>query len=1046
MTRCLREETALALVQGELASVDAVAARTHVDTCEPCRQVLAALARMPTITRLPPGRETTEAPLRVADRYELGGVLGAGGMGIVFEARDTKLARIVALKRVKHDHDDAQDRLVREALAMAQLSHPSVVSVFDAGIADGAAYVAMEYVAGETLRGWLAKPRSWREVTALFVEAARGLEAAHAAGIVHGDFKPDNVLVDAHGRARVADFGMARTISEAHRELGGTPAYMAPELLDGAPASAASDQYAWAISLHEALHGVRPSASTVIGKRAARASAATTAKRGGAIAVARGRVPTAVARIVARGIALEPAERFGSMAEAAAALAAVPRRRARTITAAVIASAALGSAGVAWVARGGDELPTCSDGTQELAAVWSPERAAQLKAKLAASGRAELGESVVSTLNAYGERWRIARKAACEATRAGEQSGELLDRKIWCFDQRRESLREVIGVVDALQPTELDNAMPTVLGLPGLDRCSDRGALLVQPKLPASADARRELRALEAELERAHAEANAGRSENGRKHYHNVIAGAQRIAWPPLEAEAWMWLGHFEIKRNNIKVGDDALAKAIDAASRAKDDRLVADTLIKMLVAVLMTTVQTAEAERMIKLADAAVTRAGDDPQLRSEFHQAAGHLLYLRHQRAEGEKHFDKALAILEKLPGDQRDPIARLRISRATEAIQEMNLLRAMAELDKAHVAIGDPVERSPNAGLYLMTLCMARMFLQQHDKALPDCTRARDIFAERVGPDHPDTAAAEGNLGTILLRQGRGAEALKQLERSFTITLAAYGAAHPTTIMARGNLADAYGQLGQHAKARDHWKEVLVAREQALGKDHPKVAEAMQRLAGSEIETGNREGGVKLLEASLPVLEKHLGRTDDAVVAGINALAMAYTGMGRRKDAVATFERAKALLIERGSPDDPNVGLITYNIAEIGREDGQLARALAQYDEVARIWSKGLPPTHALFGHLHTARGETLLALKRAADAIEPLELALPIRTAAGDAVATAWTELVLAEALLGAKRDRARARTLVESAIKHLDAGGPPGDQHRARAEKLRKQAR
>jgi tetratricopeptide (TPR) repeat protein len=258
--------------------------------------------------------------------------------------------------------------------------------------------------------------------------------------------------------------------------------------------------------------------------------------------------------------------------------------------------------------------------------------------------------------------------------------------------------------------------------------------LLAQPPLPESVDARRTLRTLEADLARAHAEANAGRFDAARTRYQHVVAGAAQLRWAPLEAQAHMSIGELELKLGRNKAGDDALANAIDAASRAKDDRLVADTLIKMLVAVMVTTVQTSEAERMIRLADAAVTRAGDDPFLRAEFHAAAGHMLYLRHDRVHGAEHYERAIVIYERLPGDFSDPIARLRTARAAEAIDDNNLPRAVEELAKARAAIGEPLGDSTTASNYLNTSCMAQMFLQQHEQALAECTRARDLFAAR------------------------------------------------------------------------------------------------------------------------------------------------------------------------------------------------------------------------------------------------------------------------------------------------------------------------
>ncbi|MBE7454501.1 MAG: serine/threonine protein kinase, partial [Kofleriaceae bacterium] len=198
------------------------------------------------------------APLRVG-RFELRGRLGHGAMGTVWAAVDPELDREVAIKVLFGDDRDAA-RLRREAQAMARLRHPNVVAVYEVGTWREVPFVAMERVDGPTLRGWMSETRTVQEVLAVFEGAGRGLAAAHAAGLVHGDFKPDNVLVDAAGAARVADFGLARAGGESAppatagptvatgpaatatqaTALGGTPAYMAPELWRGEPATARS--------------------------------------------------------------------------------------------------------------------------------------------------------------------------------------------------------------------------------------------------------------------------------------------------------------------------------------------------------------------------------------------------------------------------------------------------------------------------------------------------------------------------------------------------------------------------------------------------------------------------------------------------------------------------------------------------------------------------------------------------------------------------------------------------------------------------------------
>ena len=201
-------------------------------------------------------------------RYRLGERLGAGGMGMVFEARDTSLDRPVALKLLRpgYEMDAAAERLQREARAMARLSHPNVVTVFDVGIHEGAVFVAMEKVDGDTLRGWLREPRPTADVIDMLDQAALGLAAAHEADLVHRDFKPENVMVGTDGRVRVLDFGLAKPTDDRSTQdlltqtgtMLGTPRYMAPELFRGEDAHAGSDQFALGVVFYEALYGMHP--------------------------------------------------------------------------------------------------------------------------------------------------------------------------------------------------------------------------------------------------------------------------------------------------------------------------------------------------------------------------------------------------------------------------------------------------------------------------------------------------------------------------------------------------------------------------------------------------------------------------------------------------------------------------------------------------------------------------------------------------------------------------------------------------------------------
>jgi serine/threonine protein kinase len=271
-------------------------------------------------------------PVRVG-RFDLKRRLGAGGGGVVYEARDPHLERLVALKLMPKGADS--ERVLREARAMARLAHPNVVVVYEVGEHEGRPFVAMERIEGQTLRAW-ARERdpSFRDKVDVLLAAGRGLAAAHAAGLVHRDFKPENVLVARDGRARVADFGLARDAFERPSATAGTPAYMAPEQLGGREPTPAMDQFAFCVTACELLAGRRPDAG------ASRVEG----------------LPDRIAPVLLRGLSRDPEQRWPSMLPLLEALDPTePRRRLRIaglVVAAIAVAAAIAAAVMqAWLFR-----------------------------------------------------------------------------------------------------------------------------------------------------------------------------------------------------------------------------------------------------------------------------------------------------------------------------------------------------------------------------------------------------------------------------------------------------------------------------------------------------------------------------------------------------------------------------------------------------------------------------------------------------------------------------------------------------------------------
>lgn len=390
------DETLFALARGDLADPELAEAEAHLRGCADCRAVLAEAARSlePASTAERDGDEP--GPARIA-RYEIVSLLGAGASGVVYRAFDPQLKRAVALKLLRpelHGASPAQSaRMLLEAQAMARLSDPHVVAVYDVGLHEGTVYLVMEFVDGHTLSDWLHdQPRATSEILAVFADAARGLWAAHQKGLVHRDFKPENVLVARDGRARVTDFGLARQseswLRERHvdeqastelyaatRGLVGTPAYMAPELFEGALASPASDQFALCVALFVALFGKHPFKAG----EGISLSELVTRVRGGTLQRPAFRSPDheRLFAVLERGLAAAPNARFEDLPQLLAALeSALGRRRSGgAIAVSLLALLVLGALGWRFLAA----AASATDREPQLAASVRPAPSAAVE-------------------------------------------------------------------------------------------------------------------------------------------------------------------------------------------------------------------------------------------------------------------------------------------------------------------------------------------------------------------------------------------------------------------------------------------------------------------------------------------------------------------------------------------------------------------------------------------------------------------------------------------------------------------------------------------
>lgn len=385
---CLDANVVQDLMSGGLDEVMRGKVLGHLDTCEDCRELIGVTARVAlhdVVTESSPA-SSTHGDLALAEtispnagagarghatsegglfgRYVLDHKLGSGAMGVVWSAHDPKLGRLVALKLL-HRHDPAlMDRLVREARSMAQVNHANVVGVYDVGSAEGESFIAMELVKGQSLRAWQTEGRrTLPEIISAYIAAGRGLAAAHSAGIIHRDFKADNVLVGHDGSVKVTDFGLAAAKASdsgmkhpiadlnltTEGSVLGTPAYMAPEQFAGLNVDPRTDQFNFCATLYEALHGERPFEGKVFAELSTNVIAGRIKPEPAGTSVSSG-----LRAILVRGLSTKPGDRFPTMDHL---LTELGRDRARpwrrTAWSSLAVAAALGLGLVAdWTVRG----------------------------------------------------------------------------------------------------------------------------------------------------------------------------------------------------------------------------------------------------------------------------------------------------------------------------------------------------------------------------------------------------------------------------------------------------------------------------------------------------------------------------------------------------------------------------------------------------------------------------------------------------------------------------------------------------------------------
>ncbi len=1013
---CPEENVLLDFVRGELPANERDEIEAHIDGCPVCSVVLADLARLEeplpddgsrdeiAIThgddvRTGSGHSSTsggEKKPRVAllllegdkvGRYVVLHKVGAGGMGVVYAAYDPELDRKVAIKLLLEargsspkEQYEQRTRLMREAQAMAKLSHPNVITVHDVGEFRQQVFVAMEFIEGTTLTRWRKeKKRAWPEVLQVFRAAGRGLAAAHKAGLVHRDFKPDNVLLALQGdtvaRVIVTDFGLARPAAgrtDAFASVGvmestpvlsaqltqtgalvGTPAYMAPEQLAGERSDSLADQFSFCVALYEALYGQRPFAGKVLSELM------TNVTSGSVRAIPRSAsVPRWIRRAVLKGLATEPEERHPSMEALLAALARDPRRLWRRWGAVVLPSAVLAIGLFAYQRDSDTNATYCDDVQSQLAQRWDAPTKDAIRTAFTATDKPYAASTWATTerhIDAWAERWVELQRAACRADVEGTQPQALLALRMSCLERHLgelAALTEVLAVADA---DTVERAVDAATALPDSSVCEDVERLASRIDGLGSAEARTIRQELDVVIARAQVLRNTGRYEDALAEAQHALDRATEAGDRWIAADAITILGDIAGSRGQLEDAERLYHRAMSSALASDNSKVVVQVAIGLLWVGSEVGQTPDEAERWFEHGSAALERLGPNPELSAQLHEAIAASLLRQRAYEDAEAHMQTSLSLRTQAFGADHP------------------------SLDSTWTNFG---------GLYMST--------GSYDEALAAFQRARDLSEAEYGPHHPHVANGYDNLGAAHGQRGEYELAQKNFETALAIREASLGSDHPLNARSRVMIASSLRHQGRFEEARRMLGRAL---EEFAAMKEPSVEHARAKQAWGWLvaDAGDLEDAADAHREALTIASSVMGEGNAALVDFELPAARSASAAGRHAEAI---ELANTLVTAESARRDEN--------------DPELGVALAVLADVS------------------------LAADRTGPDVVESATRAVAILDAAGaDPAVLASARFVLARLVV--RDDPARAVTLARQAVRGFTAGGTEHDDQRQTVE-------
>lgn len=835
-------------------------------------------------TRTGDGRASDDAPLAAGakfGRYVIRTHLGRGGMGDVYAAIDPSLDREVALKLLRRSASSPSDdaTLLREAQAMAQLSHPNVITVFDVGLEGSHIYLAMEMVQGSTLKRWLvAQPRTWREVIAAFIAAGRGLAAAHDVRIVHCDFKPSNVMVAEDGRLLVMDFGLAgaacvdpvakvvgeklRQSIDSAREISiidslagagtydaiqGTPPYMAPEQHVGIPTDEQADQFSFCASLFLGLYGVLPfQGETVEELRDAKLAGEIVTPPRTSI------VPRRVLAIIRRGLDPGPEGRWPSMQRLLRALEGATRPP-RWLYAAggglVVAAAA------AVFALSGEER--CQRAPDLFESVWGNEQHDRVQDAIEATKLA-YAEDTWNRIDVWHDRYRDGWIQSYDAACNGP--AEDRDETVACLKHR---LGEIASLAILLEHADDDavRKAPVLLGsIHAASECGSDAAGDERP-VPANPEVAVRVQEVREQLWNAQLAAKAGKFEEARRAIDKANAHAKLIGFRPLELEAQHSAANVVESMGDLARATEIYEEVALGSRSAAYDALEAEASTELVLTLGFHQRKPDAAEEWLRHAEAALLRAGT-PQRRLE--------------------HLNTAKGLLRSVTGDNQESLELM--TKAHELKSE--------RLGADHVALA---MSHNNVGLALHRL-------GHHDQAEERFEKALALWERKFGESHPQAAMGYGNLAVIARQTERPELAEERLQKAISILESAYGKGHAGLARNYSNLGNVLVDLERHEDSLAAFKRAVEIVEANLGSDSANLLRPLCGVGEAHLRLGRPTEALVALERAEQVAPDAKGELDQR---GRARFAIARARFALAEDDVALREHARSLA-EDARPD--------------------------------------------------------------------------------------------------------------------------------------------